>query len=218
MRGAFVSTPYSRSSMKARRLGSVPLSDCGSEIGYKIGAQSPGRHLSGAPRMAHTRPSIADKRRTFQLLHQAGSFAIPNPWDVGSARFRQSLGFKALATTSAGFAWSQGRHDGGMPRDRVLAHLEDMVAATDVPVNADFEGGFARDVEIGAGGAFTVTAASGAGIAIGSGGGIGINAGGPFNLSGSVINLNSGAVGVTGHSTAATAGTVTGIPAAAGKT
>jgi 2-methylisocitrate lyase-like PEP mutase family enzyme len=131
--------------MKARPLGSVPLSDCASEIGYKIGAQSPARHLSGALRMAHTRPSIADKRRTFQHLHQAGCFAIPNPWDVGSARFLQSLGFKALATTSSGFAWSQGRHDGGMARARVLAHLEDMVAATDVPVNADFEGGFARD-------------------------------------------------------------------------
>jgi 2-methylisocitrate lyase-like PEP mutase family enzyme len=90
-------------------------------------------------------PSIADKRRSFQQLHASGCFAIPNPWDIGSARFLQSLGFQALATTSSGFAWSQGHADGGMSRDQVLAHLESMVAATDVPVNADFENGFARD-------------------------------------------------------------------------
>jgi len=91
------------------------------------------------------RPSVAGKRRNFQKLHESGCFAIPNPWDIGSARFLQSLGFKALATTSSGFAWSQGHADGGMSRDQVLAHLEGMVAATDVPVNADFESGFARD-------------------------------------------------------------------------
>jgi 2-methylisocitrate lyase-like PEP mutase family enzyme len=95
--------------------------------------------------MTSPRPSIADKRRTFQQLHQSGCFAIPNPWDLGSARFLQSLGFKALATTSSGFAWSQGRADNAMPRERVLAHLEQMVAGTDLPVNADFEGGFAHD-------------------------------------------------------------------------
>ncbi len=95
--------------------------------------------------MSHHRPSIADKRRTFRGLHESGCFAIPNPWDVGSARFLQSLGFKALATTSSGFAWSQGRPDGGMSRSQVLAHLENMVAATDVPVNADFENGYAGD-------------------------------------------------------------------------
>src|ERR1700726_2134087 len=95
--------------------------------------------------MAHVRPSIADKRRAFLQLHEAGCFVIPNPWDVGSARFLQSLGFKALATTSSGFAWSQGRPDGGISRDVALAHLHDMVSATDLPVNADFESGFARD-------------------------------------------------------------------------
>jgi 2-methylisocitrate lyase-like PEP mutase family enzyme len=95
--------------------------------------------------MPGTRPSIADKRRAFHELHQSGCFVIPNPWDVGSARFLQSLGFKALATTSSGFAWSQGRADGATWRDRVLAHLRDMVAATDLPVNADFESGHARD-------------------------------------------------------------------------
>jgi 2-methylisocitrate lyase-like PEP mutase family enzyme len=95
--------------------------------------------------MANTRPSIADKRRVFQQLHQTGCFAIPNPWDIGSARFLQSLGFKALATTSSGFAWSQGCPDAGSSRDAVLAHLHDMVAATDLPVNADFENGYALD-------------------------------------------------------------------------
>lgn len=95
--------------------------------------------------MAETRPSIDDKRRSFRLLHESGCFVLPNPWDVGSARFLQSLGFKALATTSSGFAWSQGRPDGGVSRATVLAHLQAMVAATDVPVNADFESGFARD-------------------------------------------------------------------------
>ena len=93
----------------------------------------------------HDRASVADKRRTFHKLHESGCFAIPNPWDVGSACFLQTLGFKALATTSSGFAWSQGHADGGMRRDQVLSHLESMVAATDVPVNADFENGFAGD-------------------------------------------------------------------------
>ena len=95
--------------------------------------------------MAETRPSVADKRRAFAQLHEVGCFAIPNPWDVGSARFLQSLGFKALATTSSGFAWSQGRPDGANSRDMALAHLHDMVAATDLPVNADFENGYALD-------------------------------------------------------------------------
>jgi 2-methylisocitrate lyase-like PEP mutase family enzyme len=95
--------------------------------------------------MTETRPTIADKRRAFQELHKAGCFVIPNPWDVGSARFLQRLGFKALATTSSGFAWSQGRADGAVSREIVLAHLHQMVAATDLPVNADFESGFAPD-------------------------------------------------------------------------
>jgi 2-methylisocitrate lyase-like PEP mutase family enzyme len=95
--------------------------------------------------MPHVRPSIADKRRTFHKLHEAGCFVIPNPWDVGSARYLQGLGFKALATTSSGFAWSHGHRDGAMSRDRVLDHLTDMVEATDLPINADFESGFAPD-------------------------------------------------------------------------
>ena len=93
--------------------------------------------------MADTRLSAADKRRNFHRLHEAGCFVIPNPWDAGSARYLQSLGFKALASTSSGCAWSQGRPDGGLSRDDVLAHLAELVSATDLPVNADFESGFA---------------------------------------------------------------------------
>ena len=95
--------------------------------------------------MPHVRPSIADKRRAFHRLHQDGCFVIPNPWDVGSARYLQALGFKALATTSSGFAWSHGHRDGAMSRDRVLDHLTEMVEATDLPINADFEHGFSPD-------------------------------------------------------------------------
>lgn len=95
--------------------------------------------------MNTTRPSVADKRRTFRQLHESGCFVIPNPWDVGSARFLQGMGFKALATTSSGFAWSQGHADNAITREMALAHLREMVAETDVPVNADFESGFGRD-------------------------------------------------------------------------
>ena len=95
--------------------------------------------------MSHIRPSIADKRRTFHRLHEDGCFVLPNPWDVGSAKYLQTLGYKALATTSSGFAWSHGHHDGGMSRDRVLDHLTEMVEATDLPINADYEHGYAPD-------------------------------------------------------------------------
>ena len=91
------------------------------------------------------RPSIADKRRAFSQLHQAGCFALPNPWDIGSARMLQGLGFAALASTSSGFAWTRGHPDNGISRDMALAHLADLVAATDVPINADFENGFGID-------------------------------------------------------------------------
>ena len=89
--------------------------------------------------------SIAEKRRAFRQLHESGCFVIPNPWDIGSARMLQGLGFKALATTSSGFAWSRGCPDNGITREMALAHLAAMVEATDVPINADFENGFAHD-------------------------------------------------------------------------
>jgi len=91
------------------------------------------------------RPSIPDKRRIFRELHARDCFVIPNPWDIGSAHYLQRLGFKALATTSSGFAWSRACPDNGVARDTVLAHLREMVAATDLPINADFEAGFAHD-------------------------------------------------------------------------
>jgi len=86
---------------------------------------------------------VDEKRGAFRRLHQAGCFVIPNPWDIGSARYLASLGFQALATTSSGFAWSLGRADNGVTVDEVLHHLANMAAGVDVPVNADFEGGFA---------------------------------------------------------------------------
>jgi 2-methylisocitrate lyase-like PEP mutase family enzyme len=95
--------------------------------------------------MAVQRPGISEKRRAFFELHRSGCFVIPNPWDVGSARFLQSLGFRALATTSSGFAWSQGYRDGGVTREQALSHLREIVAATDVPVNADYQSGFGRE-------------------------------------------------------------------------
>jgi 2-methylisocitrate lyase-like PEP mutase family enzyme len=91
------------------------------------------------------RPSVAEKRRAFRKLHESGCWVIPNPWDVGSARYLQHLGFKALATTSSGFAWSQAHADNAVPRDMMLEHIAGIVAATDVPVNADFEGGYADE-------------------------------------------------------------------------
>lgn len=85
------------------------------------------------------------RRAAFRRLHQSGCFVMPNPWDVGSARYLQHLGFPALASSSAGFAFSKGLPDGGVPRAEVLEHLRALVEATQVPVNADFESGFARD-------------------------------------------------------------------------
>ena len=81
--------------------------------------------------------AIADRRRAFRALHASGCFVLPNPWDAGSARYLESLGFKALATTSSGFAWSHARADGAMPRDAVLAHLREIVFALRVSLWSD---------------------------------------------------------------------------------
>src|SRR6478735_8366380 len=89
--------------------------------------------------------SIAARRRAFRDLHASGCFVIPNPWDVGSARYLQGLGFKALASTSSGFAWAVAHADNAVGVDQVLAHLKEICDVTDVPVNADFEGGYADD-------------------------------------------------------------------------
>lgn len=89
--------------------------------------------------------SAQDKRAAFRKLHESGCFIIPNPWDIGSAKMLQHLGFKALASTSAGFAWSIGKADNKVTVDEVVAHLAELCGTTDLPVNADFEGGFAVD-------------------------------------------------------------------------
>ena len=89
--------------------------------------------------------SVADKRQTFRRLHDSGCFVIPNPWNIGTARYLQALGFPALATTSSGYAHSIGYSDGDLTRDMVLAHFREIARAADVPVNADFENGFADD-------------------------------------------------------------------------
>ncbi|MGH8145191.1 MAG: isocitrate lyase/PEP mutase family protein [Rhodanobacteraceae bacterium] len=91
--------------------------------------------------------SFAARRAAFRKLHEGGCFLVPNPWDAGSARMLAALGFKALATTSSGFAWSQGRPDNAMDVEAVLANCRAIVQATDLPVNADFEDGHARDLE-----------------------------------------------------------------------
>jgi 2-methylisocitrate lyase-like PEP mutase family enzyme len=79
----------------------------------------------------------------FRALHDSGCFVLPNPWDIGTAMYLEHLGFNALATTSAGFAFSRGKPDGGVPRDEMLAHIREIVEATALPVNADFLNGFA---------------------------------------------------------------------------
>jgi 2-methylisocitrate lyase-like PEP mutase family enzyme len=95
--------------------------------------------------MSNSRPSTAEKCKIFRKLHESGCFVIPNPWNAGSARYLQGLGFPALATTSSGHAHSQGFADGSQSRDDVLAHFRELAAVTDVPLNADFENGFADD-------------------------------------------------------------------------
>jgi 2-methylisocitrate lyase-like PEP mutase family enzyme len=91
--------------------------------------------------------SAVEKRKAFRQLHESGCFVLPNPWDVGSAMLLQHLGFKALASTSAGMAWAMGRPDGGVALDEVLIHLSQLAHATDLPLNADFENAFAEAPE-----------------------------------------------------------------------
>ncbi len=88
---------------------------------------------------------VIERRRTFRRLHERGCFVIPNPWDLGSARVLVQLGFRALASTSAGFAWSIGRRDNDITLDDALAHLRALADSVPVPINADFEKGFATD-------------------------------------------------------------------------
>ena len=91
--------------------------------------------------------AVSPQASIFRRLHESGCFVLPNPWDQGSARMLASLGFRALATTSSGFAWSTGRPDNHVPLEEMLAHLSAVAGAVDLPVNADFEGGFATAPE-----------------------------------------------------------------------
>ncbi|HEU5477160.1 MAG TPA: isocitrate lyase/phosphoenolpyruvate mutase family protein [Gaiellaceae bacterium] len=92
--------------------------------------------------------AVQDERvETFHRLHAEGCFVIPNPWDVGSAIALERMGFKALASTSSGYAWTSARADNQVPRDEILEHLRRVAAAVGVPLNADFEDGFAEDPE-----------------------------------------------------------------------
>jgi 2-methylisocitrate lyase-like PEP mutase family enzyme len=96
---------------------------------------------------AMSRSDFQSRRVQFRKLHEKGCFVIPNPWDVGTARYLRQLGFPALATTSAGFAFSRGLPDTAVGRDAMLQHIAEIVAAVDLPVNADFESGYARQPE-----------------------------------------------------------------------
>jgi 2-methylisocitrate lyase-like PEP mutase family enzyme len=91
--------------------------------------------------------SIHEKRKIFRDLHKDGCFVLPNPWDAGSAKALEQLGYKALATTSSGYAWSCGKADGQLDRDETLAHLRYMVQTTNLPINADFESGFSETTQ-----------------------------------------------------------------------
>jgi 2-methylisocitrate lyase-like PEP mutase family enzyme len=107
-----------------------------------------------------------DRCRRFRQLHQSGCFVIPNPWDLGSARLLARLGFPALATTSSGFAWSLGRRDNHVSLDEALAHFRSIARSVDLPVNGDFEGGFAVEPEQVGANVLQATATGVAGLSI----------------------------------------------------
>ena len=107
-------------------------------------SRPPGGPGQAAPGGMTMSIDVASKRATFRRLHESGHFVLPNPWDIGGIRRLEKLGYAALASTSAGYAWSLGREDGQLTLEETLAHLRMLCAATDLPVNADFEGGYAR--------------------------------------------------------------------------
>lgn len=127
------------------------------------------RRLPGLPGWsAATMPDVSAKRASFRALHESGCFLIPNPWDAGSARALEALGFPALASTSAGFSFSRGLPDrpGALEVDAVLGHLRKIVAATELPLNADFQAGYAADADGVAGNVSRCIEAGVAGLSI----------------------------------------------------
>lgn len=107
-----------------------------------------------------------EKREAFRRLHEAGCFVTPNPWDAGSAKWLGHAGFKAIATTSAGFAWSKGLDDGAVTRDMVLGHVAELSAASHLPLNVDFENGFADAPDEVAANVAACAAAGAAGLSV----------------------------------------------------
>lgn len=97
--------------------------------------------------MNEARSALPSAIATFRAMHETGCFVLPNPWDIGTAVSLQDIGFQALATTSAGFAFTRGKCDGAVPLDEMLAHIREIVEATSLPVNADFQGGYADEPE-----------------------------------------------------------------------
>jgi 2-methylisocitrate lyase-like PEP mutase family enzyme len=97
--------------------------------------------------MNEARSALPSAVATFRAMHETGCFVLPNPWDIGTAVSLQHVGFKALATTSAGFAFTRGKSDGAVPLDEMLAHIREIVKATPLPVNADFQGGYTDEPE-----------------------------------------------------------------------
>jgi len=117
---------------------------------YNAGRQAVtmAKRLDGTRMEPMTSDIFAARRKAYRQMHESGCFVQPNPWDVGTARWLRAQGFPALATTSAGFAWSRGLSDQQVPRDMMLGHIADLVEAVpDLPVNADFENGYADDEE-----------------------------------------------------------------------
>jgi len=142
---------------------------------------------------------LDERCRIFHRLHESGCFVIPNPWNVGSARLLVQLGFKALATTSSGFAWSLGRADGGVSVDEVLAHLRELSAAVPLPISADFEGGFARDPQGVARNVASAAATGIAGLSIEDSSGDSANPLFDFPLALERIHAAREAIGTSGH-------------------
>jgi len=125
---------------------------------------------------------MTDRHQAFRELHQSGCFVIPNPWDVGSASLLARLGFKALATTSSGLAWTLGRPDNHVSLEETLAHLRLIAQGVDIPVNADFEGGFATDPDQVAANVSVATKTGIAGLSIEDSTGDSANPLHPFDL------------------------------------
>lgn len=147
---------------------------------------------------------MINRTEEFHRLHGSGCFVIPNPWDIGSARVLAQLGFKALATTSSGFAWSQGKSDNAVSLDDAIEHFRTIAANVDIPVNGDFEGGFAVDASaVGANVARAITTGI-AGISIEDSTGDAANPLFDFNLSVDRIRAARSAIDQSGLRTVLT--------------